>query len=97
MNLGAEMFYSWSITVGYFQAAIGYCVRMTQVCQKRTVGLSPHSRHARQNIPAFRLASIIPIPGFLIFVFPEANIAPRSQIRLALLIEVWMLEIAVIR
>jgi hypothetical protein len=43
------------------------------------------------------MTSVIPISGFLIFVLPVANIAPRSQIRLALLIEVWMLEIAVIR
>lgn len=42
-------------------------------------------------------ASVIPISGFLIFGLPMANIAPRSQIRHALLIEVWMLESAVIR
>jgi len=43
------------------------------------------------------LASAIPIRGFLIFVLPVANIAPRGQIWRAFLIEVWMLEIAVIR
>jgi hypothetical protein len=43
------------------------------------------------------LSSVIPILGFLIFGLPLANIAPRSQILRALSIEVWMLEIAVIR
>lgn len=64
---------------------------------KRTVGLSPHSCHSQQIIAVFRLPPIIQISGFLIFVLPVANITPRSQIRLALLIEVWMLETAVIR
>lgn len=38
-----------------------------------------------------------PDSGFLIFAPPVANIAPRSQIRHAILFEVWMLEIAVVR
>jgi hypothetical protein len=70
---------------------------MAGVGQKRAVELSPHSRHSRQIITVPRLTSLIPISGFLIFVLSADNLASRSQIRLALLIEVWMLEIAVIR
>ncbi|MFA7282908.1 MAG: hypothetical protein WC100_22715, partial [Sterolibacterium sp.] len=71
--------------------------RATADGQERTVYLSPHSRPSWQIIAVFRLAPTIPISGFLIFVLPVANIAPRSQIRRAFPIEVWMLEIAVIR
>lgn len=65
--------------------------------QTRTVELLLHCCHSRQIITVPRLTSLIPISGFLIFVLPAVSIASRSQIRLASLIEVWMLEIAVIR
>lgn len=56
-----------------------------------------HGRDSSQIFAVQRLPSFSPIPGFLIFVFPEATIAARCQIRRALLFEVGMLEIAVIR